>query len=252
MKKIKVFIATHKTANFPNVDGYIPIQVGAALHDKLGFLSDDKGDNISKKNPNYCELTGLYYIWKNEKCDIVGLTHYRRYFFKNIFKTKLKDVLSVDNISKILTDYDVIVPKKDYFKSSISDQYKSIHNTDDLEKCGRIIQKLYPTYYDAFNDIMNSKSIYCYNMFIMKKKYFDEYMEWLFNILFELEEQVDISNYDKYNQRIFGFLSERLFNVWLKKRKLNIIEYPVYNVEESKIKQIKGKIKNYIKKLVSK
>jgi len=245
----KIFIATHKEANFPNIEGYIPIQVGAALHDNLGYLSDDKGNNISKKNLNYCELTGLYYIWKNEKCDVVGLTHYRRYFFKSVLGTKLKDVLSINKINSVLDKYDVIMPKKDCFKVTIKEQYKKIHNTEDLDKCGEIIKKKYPKYYDSYVKVMNSKSMYCYNMFIMKKEYFDKYMEWLFSILFELEKNIDISGYDKYNQRIFGFLSERLFNVWLDKENLKIKEYPVYNIEESKVKQIKGILKNFIKRI---
>ena len=82
MKNIKIYIAAHKKTELPQKDGYIPLQVGAALHDDLGYLKDDVGDNISSKNPNFCELTGLYYIWKNEKADIVGLSHYRRFFLK--------------------------------------------------------------------------------------------------------------------------------------------------------------------------
>ena len=83
---IKIYIAAHKKANLPQKEGYVPIQVGSQLHDDLGYLKDNQGDNISIKNPNYCELTGLYYIWKNTNSDIIGLTHYRRYFFDNPFK----------------------------------------------------------------------------------------------------------------------------------------------------------------------
>ncbi len=78
---------------------------------------------------------------------------------------------------------------------------------------------------------MGGKKLYLYNMFIMKKKDFDEYCKWLFDILFKLESQIDISNYDNYQSRIFGFLSERLFNVWIKKHNLKIKEIPVINME---------------------
>lgn len=249
MKNIKVYIATHKKAPLPNLTEYVPLQVGAALHDDLGYLKDNIGDNISDKNLNYCELTGLYYIWKNEKADIVGLTHYRRYFFKNIFHTKLEDVITKKTIEDILDTYDIILPKKEYFKLSICKQYKNIHKTSDLDKCGEIIKNIYKDYYDSFQKVINSKCMYCYNMFIMSKDKFDEYMKWLFDIFAQLEKQIDLSNYDNYNRRIYGFLSERLFNVWIDKQKFKIKEIPVYNIEDKKSKQFIEKIKNYIKKI---
>ena len=52
------------------------LQVGSALTDKRiysGVMTDDTGENISEKNQQYCELTGLYWIWKNAKEDYVGL-----------------------------------------------------------------------------------------------------------------------------------------------------------------------------------
>lgn len=77
-------------------------------------------------------------------------------------------------------------------------------------------------------------------MFISRKKVFDDYYKWLFDILFEAEKIIDISNYDNYNKRVYGFLSERLFNVWIEKNKdnLKIKEMPVYNSEEKIIKQL--------------
>ncbi len=60
------------------------IQVGAVLTDlRMKDLTDMTGDNISEKNPIYCELTGLYWMWKNmiirgAKEDYYGLYQYRR------------------------------------------------------------------------------------------------------------------------------------------------------------------------------
>lgn len=48
----------------PDDSVYLPIQVGAALHPALGYVPDNTGYNISDKNPNYCELTALYWAWK--------------------------------------------------------------------------------------------------------------------------------------------------------------------------------------------
>ena len=77
-------------------------------------------------------------------------------------------------------------------------------------------------------------------MFIAKKELIDEYCEWLFDILFESEKTINktLETKDKYNKRVYGFLSERLFNVWIKTKKLKIKELPVYNVEKNKAKEI--------------
>ena len=83
--KIKNYIITHKKFQVPDLEEYIPIQVGAEGKQDLGYLKDNSGDNISSKNSNYCELTGMYWVWKNDKdSDIIGISHYRRYFTRII------------------------------------------------------------------------------------------------------------------------------------------------------------------------
>lgn len=77
---IKILVAAHKKYWMPDDSVYLPIQVGAALHSALGYVPDNTGYNISDKNPNYCELTALYWAWKNLECEYIGLCHYRRYF----------------------------------------------------------------------------------------------------------------------------------------------------------------------------
>ena len=80
---LKIFIATHKKFDVPMSKYHVPLHVGREGKEDLGYLGDNTGDNISLKNPNYCELTGLYWIWKNVKdVDYIGLCHYRRYFLK--------------------------------------------------------------------------------------------------------------------------------------------------------------------------
>ena len=77
---IKVIVAAHKPYRMPQDSMYLPLQVGRALADQdLGWQGDNTGDNISLKNPYYCELTGLYWAWKNLKADAIGLVHYRRF-----------------------------------------------------------------------------------------------------------------------------------------------------------------------------
>ena len=80
-KNIEVYVVSHSKEDIENIksdDIYVPLFVGRAGEDNFGFLSDDSGDNISDKNSSYCELTGLYWAWKNLDADYVGLAHYRR------------------------------------------------------------------------------------------------------------------------------------------------------------------------------
>lgn len=247
-KNIKIYVAAHKEANFPKDKIYVPIQVGAEGKKDLGYIRDNTGDNISKKNPNYCELTGTYWIWKNDDSDIVGLTHYRRYFFKKN-TNKVNEVLTKVEIEKILEKNDIIVPRKTkILRDTVKQAYCRFHKEKDIEECRNVIMEKYPTYINSFDNIMNKKSFYTCNMFIASKDIFNEYYKWCFDILFELEKRTDISEYDNYNKRIYGFISERLFNVWLDYHKnLKIKEIPVYNTDKNLFIQIS---ENIIKSLL--
>ena len=96
--RIKILVACHKAdPNIRHDDIYMPIQVGKALHPELdlGFQCCHTGDNISEKNGSYCELTALYWAWKNLKdVDYIGLCHYRRYFDFSKNNSALKPIKS--------------------------------------------------------------------------------------------------------------------------------------------------------------
>ena len=233
-EKITIYVATHKKAEFPKENIYKPIRVGATLNsDDFGYQRDDSGDNISYKNKSFCELTATYWIMKNDKSDIVGLTHYRRYFFKKHKNNKLENVLSEQDIREILKDKDIIVPNSTFIiKHNAEKSWEKTHIKKDYDECRKIIAEKYPDYVEAFEQFSKSRFLYICNMFIARKEIFDEYYKWLFDILFELEKRTDTSNYDDYNKRLFGFMSERLFNVWLLKHKeLKIQKMPVYNTD---------------------
>ena len=79
--KIKIFTMTHKKFQEPENGIYVPLHVGKANAENLGYLGDDTGDSISRWNNFYGELTGVYWVWKNEvDADIIGICHYRRFF----------------------------------------------------------------------------------------------------------------------------------------------------------------------------
>lgn len=243
---IKIFVCAHKKfeMNLPAI--YETIQVGAIDKKDLGYTKDSTGDNISELNSSFCELTGLYWIWKNTQYNIVGLVHYRRYFFNNLFDVLKRKVLSEKKIKKILKKYDIILPQKSFFNKTTKEIYKDSHNIKDWELVGNVISEKYPEYRQAYDIISDSKFTYLLNMFCCKKEVIDEYCEWLFEILFYLKDKININEYDNYNKRIFGFISERLFNIWILKNDFKIKEKLVLNVEEKNIfcKYIKVKIKN--------
>ena len=224
---IKILVATHKQYWMPEDKSYLPIHVGRVEKADLGYLGDDTGDNISAKNANYCELTGLYWAWKNLKCDYIGLCHYRRYFAHAVsgsdMEKKKLAILQRTDYEKLLKQYDVILPKqRNYFIETVRSQYEHAHNKNDLALTEQIVAELYPEYSEAFCKVMGRTKLRIFNMFVMKKEKFDEYCQWLFTILFELEKRIDISSYSQYEARVFGFLSERLLNVWLEKQKLKV------------------------------
>lgn len=233
MNKNTIYVVTHKQFNIKyDKELYKIIQVGNKFSDKE--LKDNIGDNISEKNKNYCELTALYWIWKNDKIsNVVGITHYRRFFAKNFLNKLLKKPVTEKYIKRVLKKYDILIPEPMIIlDKNVIEQYSDEHFEKDLNICGDIISEKYPEYQNSFYDIMKRRYYSQFNMLICQKQIYDKYMEWLFDILFEAEKRIDISNYDSYNQRIFGFLSERLFNVWLQNNKqFKIKELPVYNSE---------------------
>lgn len=244
---IKILVATHKKYWMPEDHVYFPLHVGKEGKAELEYVGDNTGDHISVKNSNYCELTGLYWAWKNLDCDYIGLCHYRRYFATNTrSKDKKEILLHKSDYEKLLKQYDILLPKKrNYYIETVRSQYEHAHKKSDLDEVEKIVRELYPEYSEAFTTVMNRRTLHIFNMFVMKKEKFNEYCKWLFDILFELEKRIDITDYDPYNARVFGFLSERLFNVWLEKQQLKIKEIPVVFLE----KQDWGiKIYNFIKR----
>ena len=235
MSDIKIIVATHKAYEMPKDPMYLPIHVGAEGKDlELGFTKDNTGDNISAKNANYCELTGLYWAWKNLKADYVGLAHYRRHFtMKGAKGDKFARILSAKEAKRVLSLTDIVLPKpRNYYIETNYSQYVHAHHAEDLDTTRKIIEEMYPDYLPAYDSVMKSTKGHRFNMFIMKKNRFDEYCEWLFNILFELENRLDISDYSVNDARVFGFVSERLLDVWLLTTHYGYRELPYIFMED--------------------
>lgn len=242
MSNIKIFICAHKEVPLPQHPYFLPIHAGAALHDHIiGYQPDNEGDNISDKNPHFCELTCHYWAWKNLKnVDIIGLNHYRRYFDftrkwpqfsadKHFIQTD--DFLNQDyyfpDLDKLLSKYDIILPIARHWRVSNTQQYADYHIAKDWEMLRQIIKKRHPEYMPAFEKTMDhSNKSAGYNMFITQWKHFDAYSEWLFDILFEVERRVPPID-DPIQSRIYGYMSERLINVFCDHHHLRIKNIPL-------------------------
>ena len=218
----------------PKDSMYLPLQVGAEGKADLGYVKDNSGDNISERNANYCELTGLYWAWKNLDADYIGLAHYRRHFcLKSSKGDKWQKILTKEQLEPLLQKHDIILPNpRNYFIETNYDQYVHAHHAEDLDTTREILQERYPDYLPIYDDYMKRTIGHRFNMFIMKKEIFDAYCSWLFEILFELEKRLDISDYSKNDARVFGFVSERLIDVWIENNKLSYLEMPVEFMEK--------------------
>ena len=232
----EVFVAAHKKADV-RLPGYCRmIQVGSVLHDRIdGYLYDDWGgqDNISEKNSFYCELTALYCLWKHSSADIRGLYHYRRMFYNGealrCNKCSISKYpgeiagfcLTEEQISEYLKESDVIdeIPYFPWPKTVEEDLLRFCY-PEDVKRFSEVILNDYPAYYETFLQVMQSRHISYRNMMIAKQEIFEPYCEWLFEVLARCEGVIDISGYDRPHQRIFGYLSEILMNVWIRKHGL--------------------------------
>ena len=227
MPEIQIFVAAHKRFELsPRLTSiYRPLQVGSEGKEPLGFLQDNTGDHISEKNASYCELTGLYWMWKNVQADIVGLCHYRRYFSSWPLDRRLRHVLTGEQIEKILTEYDVILPRRVHLgRMTVSEHFANHHSERDLATTRSAIEALFPDYLASFDEVMAMHRTHQCNMFIMSKKQADAYCNWLFSVLDYVEQRTDISNYDAVQKRLYGYLGERLLHVWIHHQKLRVCE----------------------------
>lgn len=168
------------------------------------FLIDQphEGDNIDFLNPWYCELTGLYYLWKHVDDDIVGLEHYRRYF-----ANEKNQILSENEIREILKEHDVIVCET-LLKNVALKQFEESEG-----KPSRV--NLFSIMYNSPSDLTKIikqrlfiKSLISNNMFICKKELINEYCEYFFDVIKDIK-------LNDTNKRIIGFLSEYIFGSWL-------------------------------------
>ena len=257
-QEIKIFSFHYKPGPvISNDEIYTPIFAGKnGAHETCDLIGDDTGDNISFKNKYYSELTGIYWAWKNQYADIIGCCHYRRFFtnkkepisyqvkrllyylaglhrkrFGLIYTDNVelfkKTILTKNEIYEILSSHDAIFPQQRKFRYSVKEHYRRYHDLRDINLIEEILVEKYPEYLPAFIAVMTGNRLYANNMFILRKSDYDKLMLWWFELLFEFESRINKADYKGYQERIMGFIAERLLTIWVYHQKLNIKELPV-------------------------
>ena len=221
---VKILVASHKKYRMPTDEIYLPLHVGAegkvdaeGRPLDLGWTKDNTGENISELNPGYCELTGLYWGWKNLKADYIGLVHYRRHFCrKKKSQDPFKNIITGAELRPLLGQYWVFVPKKRrYFIETLYSHYAHTHYAEHLDATREIIAEKCPEYLPSFDRIMRRRYGYMFNMMIMRRDLADKYCTWLFDILLALSKKIGDTELSLYQGRYFGRVSEIILNVWL-------------------------------------
>ena len=247
MKKqdIRIFVMTHKAFVPPPDPMYVPLQVGRACHEPLGYLGDDTGDHISDQNDCFSELTGVYWLWKNNPgVDIIGICHYRRYLI-----AEDGHLYHQADMERLLSQYDMIVTKKLELRMPYYDGFAATHDEKDLIETERVVMEKYPEYAALFHEMVHKKETYFANMMICRRELYDSYCSWLFDILCEVQRRIDTTGYDHYRKRVYGFLSEFLLTVWIAKNGLHVYESRVgMSAEKRETEEIKQALAAYFAK----
>lgn len=236
---IKLFVCCHQPSSVPKHPLLNPIQTGAALADTRfpGFFYDDTGENISKKNRSYCELTAEYWAWKNVDADYYGFFHYRRYLYPDVkarcpYRVEKEPTLALLNdlgyetFTNLIQQYDVILPKGENMYIPVREHYATapFHHRKDLALVEEILRDRYPEMIGQLDEYFSGTICYFGNIFIMKRRVFYDYCAWIFSVLEEFDRRANISDYGSQERRVNGYLAERLLGVWIRFKQSKGIE----------------------------
>ena len=279
-KNIKILVGYHKPAyllkNEDNI--FIPIHLGSKLsgtQNKDGVISskdqkwlayntirDDTGDNISERNHEYCELTGLYWAWKNydkiDNPDIFGFMHYRRQFilssnyqrkhtadFCHLVRRdypgdKYECEIGLDLIKSLALNNKVFVCSNE-LDISPGEYHRSqpFIQKEAYDRAIEILKINYPEISHLLDKYLNGSVHYWSNMFIAERKVFFDLCEWLFPKLDLVYKNIDITNWTISEKRFIGYLAENLFGVYWESLKISgvtVESLPVSFLDNTDIK----------------
>lgn len=243
MSKVSIFIVNRidcKSYNPENWEIFKPIYCGSKYTNKNDLLRDDINDNISYLRMNFCELTVLYWSWKNCQDEYIGLFHYRRYlnfenklFEEDSYGNVIENKLNSDSLSKFglnsdmvlnnIIKYDLILPTKrnvsnfpEKFKSML-DHWTTFYDIRFVNILREVMMDIHKEDLSYLDNYWKGNTSYFCCLFVASKKISDQLCEWLFPILFELKNRIDLASLPVREERIIGMLGERLISVFFEK-----------------------------------
>lgn len=236
--RITVAVAAHKPAPMPTDPMYLPLQVGAVLHPGAcpGFRPDDEGDSISGLNASYCELTGLYWMWRNCRSDFKGLVHYRRLLGTRgelrRAPERMDRVVGAGELLDALAPSGFVVGRRrSYYIETVYGHYAHTFDAAHLDACREVLSEMHPEALPAWDRHMAKRSAHICNMLVARADLFDAWCAWLFPVIGELAGRVDSTGLTPFEARWPGRVAERLLDPWLCLNGIEPVELPVVTPE---------------------
>lgn len=245
---IKIYQTFHKPFARDNDCKWI-VPIGVNGYTENNWLTDSLGDNISHLNKYYCELTTMYYVWKNQKHDYVGFYHYRRYLNYNLDNTwvdfpftkinqdlgmirYLTNDMQYNRMTRLLNVAPVITTFPFPVLPSIGEQYLGIH-AEAAETWHLFLSLLQKDGHDPvmlhsyFRELSRCPM---YNTFVMRWDIFNDFCLNLFNLLDRITKKVKFP-FNEYNNRYPGFIAERFLGYYLYYKNINRVDAVCVHVE---------------------
>lgn len=203
---------------------YLPVHAGAANTEAIeGFQPDNEGENISAFNPYYCELTALYWAWRNlgPNCDALGLAHYRRHF-KGAGE---RGTLTAAEAEELLAQAPLVLPnKRHYVIETLASHFVHTSNAHDLEVMRGVLKERAPAYAATYEKVLARRSGHMFNIFIARRDVADAYCSWLFPVLSEVDARLGHDFPNAWAARAVGRLAEQLLDVWVEVEQVPFVE----------------------------
>ena len=222
-------------------DCVYPLQVGAEkAPSRIADLMDNTGKNISDRNGNYSELTGLYWLWKNKLCDQHtpfsvmdsesegdggGDEESERQYYGFGQYRRMLDFTSDDLLRLVDNDVDAVLPYTMPYEPNIHAHHERYIKEADWNALLIALKELQPEYSEVFQEVLGQPYLYNYNVILARRSVLKDYCSWLFPILIRVETLTDAKS---RSERYIGYMAETLETLYFIKNsesfggKLNI------------------------------